>query len=252
MRRIFTAIACIAIACAAAPTEVDRPGSVPPPPPTPPPPPPVGGGLRLLFLGNSLTYTHDVPALVIQLAVRAGQAEPAVVTRAFPNYALEDHWNDGAARDVLRSGKFTHLIMQQGPSTQPDSRVNLIEWVGKWADAARQASAQAVVYGVWPPMGGNIDAGITNHADAASAANARLVPVAAVWRAALQADPALPLAGPDGFHPSVHGAWLAAAVITVGLYDVPVASLANLFPTQINAGQEATMKTAMRTVLQRP
>ena len=248
MRRIFAIIACITIACASAPTEPDPPGSTSPPPP---PPPSSAPALRLLFLGNSLTYTHDVPRLVAQLAVAAGRREPAIVTRAEANYALEDHWNDGTARGVLRTGNFTFVIMQQGPSTQPDSRVHLIEWVRTWSDEARIVGTQPAVYGVWPPTGGDIDAGITNHADAAAAANARLFPVAAVWRAVRQADATVPLAGPDGFHQSAHGAWLAAAVITVGLYDVPVASLVNLFPSAITPSQEATMKAAMRAVLQR-
>jgi hypothetical protein len=209
-------------------------------------------GLHLLFLGNSLTYTHDVPRLVARLAVGAGRDEPIIVTRALPNYALEDHWNDGTTRGVLRAGRFAFVVMQQGPSTQADSRVHLIEWVRTWSDEARSVSAQPAVYGVWPPAGGNLDAGITNYADAATAAGARLFPVGAVWRAAWRDDPALPLAGPDGFHPSPHGAWLAAAVITVGIYDVPVASLVNLFPEVITAAQEAVMKNAIRAVLQRP
>ncbi len=205
--------------------------------------------MRLLFLGNSLTYTHDVPRLVARLARAAGRLEPAIVSRAEPNYALEDHWNDGVARSVLRSGNFRYVIMQQGPSTLPESRLDLIHWTKRWSDEARVAGTTPAMYGVWPPRGGNLDAGIVNYADAATNAATVLFPVAAVWREAWAADPSLPLYGPDGFHPGAHGAWLAAVVITSVLFDLSPHTLNNLYPESISPYQEATMKAAAARIL---
>jgi hypothetical protein len=40
-----------------------------------------------------------------------------------------------------------------------------------------------------------------------------LLPVGEAWRAAWRRDPEMPLYGPDGFHPTATGTYLAALVI---------------------------------------
>jgi len=55
------------------------------------------------FIGNSLTYVNDVPALVQAIGKANGEK---VETRmvAYPDYSLEDHWNGGDARRA-RAGR---------------------------------------------------------------------------------------------------------------------------------------------------
>ena len=48
---------------------------------------------------------------------------------------------------------------------------------------------------------------------AAEAADGILLPVGEAWRVAWKKDPRPALYGPDGFHPSVAGSYLAAAVM---------------------------------------
>ena len=52
--------------------------------------------LTILFVGNSLTYTHDLPGAVATVAEAAGH-DVAVAEAAYPSFALEDHWNRGIA-----------------------------------------------------------------------------------------------------------------------------------------------------------
>jgi len=59
--------------------------------------------LRVLFVGNSLTATNDLPAQVAALAAGTGRwLEYRTV--AFGGYNLEDHWNNGEARRALAGG----------------------------------------------------------------------------------------------------------------------------------------------------
>lgn len=51
------------------------------------------GKTRVLFLGNSLTYVNDLPAMVEAIARLAGDTSIATATVAFPDFALEDYWN---------------------------------------------------------------------------------------------------------------------------------------------------------------
>src|SRR4051812_27312281 len=50
------------------------------------------GGVHVLFIGNSLTYTNDLPRTVEQIAASAGDT---IRTRAvaLPDFALIDHVN---------------------------------------------------------------------------------------------------------------------------------------------------------------
>jgi hypothetical protein len=61
-------------------------------------------GIRVLFIGNSLTYGNDVPAIVRALAVQHGGPPLRTTTVAFPNMSLDDHWRDGTARRALPAG----------------------------------------------------------------------------------------------------------------------------------------------------
>ena len=53
--------------------------------------------LRVLFVGNSLTHTNDLPAVVATLA-RSRGTEIEYETIAPGGFSLEDHWNAGACR----------------------------------------------------------------------------------------------------------------------------------------------------------
>ena len=60
--------------------------------------------LHVLFVGNSLTSTNDLPATVAAFAHAVGHVEVDVKMVAPGGYALEDHWTDGVARAALDAG----------------------------------------------------------------------------------------------------------------------------------------------------
>lgn len=229
----------VLLACAGTPTV---PGTDPDvPPPTAPTP---DGALRVLMIGNSLTYTWDVPGLVAEMAARAGLPRPQIRSIAEPNAALEDHWEAGTALGALRTGAYDVIVMQQGPSTLASSGAHLREWIRRWSDEARQRGTTPAVYAVWPPAGGNLDAGIAHYTEAATTSGAALFPVAQAWRLAWQDHPRPMLYGPDQFHQGPDGAWLAALVIVAMLHDRPVSSFANLLTDRIPAETEAVLRRA--------
>src|SRR5687767_1414311 len=75
----------------------------------------------ILFVGNSLTYTNDLPSMVVELAQKKGLTVKTEML-AFPNYALEDHWNDGRMEDLIDEKKYDFVVIQQGPSSQEEGR----------------------------------------------------------------------------------------------------------------------------------
>ena len=212
------------------------------PPPAPPPPPP--GTLRVLMLGNSLTYTWGIPSLLADMAAQAGELRPVVTAITGPFASLESHWTDGVGLGPLRTGTYDVLIMQQIAPDNGDAYGFLLDWSGIWADEARRFSTRPFIYAVWPPEGGELDVAITNSTNAANAKSMGLLPVAHAFRIAAQATPAPPIYGLDGYNPSPHGAWLAALVMSAMLFERPVADFPNVITDRITPSEEAILRSA--------
>ena len=169
--------------------------------------------IRILFVGNSLTYANDLPATVCALA-RATGKRVVCESVAKPDYSLEDHWNEREARNAIARG-WDFVVLQQGPSALPESRRLLIAYTKRFDAEIRQAGARTALYMVWPSRARRADfPGVSqSYAAAAKAVKGLLIPAGDAWRAAWASDPKLPLYGPDGFHPSASGSYLAALVI---------------------------------------
>ena len=213
MRRwTWAALAVLAWACATGPEEV-RGQQLP------------EAELRVVFLGNSLTYTHDVPALVQQMADADGRSM-AHRDLVAPDFGLEDHWNGGAPR-VLRALEADVVVMQQGPSTLPDNRVHLIRWSRRFAEVVREAGGVPAMYMVWPSddRRSAFPDVRTSYRLAADSADALFIPAGQTWVEAWARDGSLRLYGDDGFHPSYLGALAAAQTIYAVLFGVPADSV---------------------------
>jgi hypothetical protein len=175
---------------------------------------------RILFIGNSLTEANDLPEMVRGLAVLAGHPEPAIGTVLHGGYSLADHLTEGTAQQTIQGGAWSIVILQQGPSGLPASRVQLVADAQRFDAIDRAAGARTGLYMVWPdstrPTA--FDSVSLSYRSAAAAVGGILFAVGDAWQAAWRRDPSLPLYGPDGFHPSVEGSYLAALVIYAGLY----------------------------------
>lgn len=175
--------------------------------------------LKVLFVGNSLTYYHRMPLIVEAIARANGGPTIATTTIAVGGYSLGDHLAAGDAERALRSGGFDLVVMQQGPSSLPASRVLLREDVARFAEIARDSGTEPAVYQVWAELDRYevFPDVLESYRLAAEDVHAPLYAVGSAWLVAWDIDPALPLYGPDGFHPSPHAAYLAALVIYEGL-----------------------------------
>jgi len=177
--------------------------------------------LRVLFIGNSLTYANDLPDMIETLADSAGVERTYVESVAFPNFALEDHWAQGPALESIRRGGWDFVIMQQGPSALPESRVNLVEWAAKFGTEIKKVGAMPAMYTVWPSgdRAFDFERVVESYALAAQAAGGVIFPAGAAWLAAWRRRPSLALYGGDNFHPSPTGSYLAAVTIVGGMLD---------------------------------
>ena len=169
--------------------------------------PGTGGEARVLFIGNSLTQFNGLTGMA---------REPLSVEEiTFPGFSLEDHWNEGTARRTIGRGGWRYVVLQQGPSSLPESRENLLLWAGRFNQAIRGAGARPAYYSVWPDITRTafFDDVSESYRQAAAATDGLLLPAGEAWRAAWRRQPDLALYGSDDFHPSVRGSYLAALVI---------------------------------------
>jgi hypothetical protein len=180
--------------------------------------------LRVLYLGNSLTYTNDLPAMVSAIAAKVGRVQIDHEMFAPGGWALEDHWAGGTSRDLLDNGTWDAVVLQQGPSSLPESGLNLTEWTKRWADEARAHGVRPALLTAWPELARSyaFAAVISHHRAAARAAKAALFPAGEAWLNVLHVRHRPGLYGPDGFHPSPLGTYVAAVSIYAGLTgDLP-------------------------------
>lgn len=173
----------------------------------------------ILFVGNSLTYTNDLPLLLKKYAKQKGVVVSTKMI-AYPNYAIEDHWNDGKVQKLIESKKYDFVIIQQGPSSQPDGRKMLIDYGKKYNKLCMSSNAKLCYFMVWPSLRyyHTFENVIKNHKDAAAANSSILLPVGKVWKEYIKTTKDYGYYSADRFHPSLKGSQVAAKVIFETLF----------------------------------
>ncbi len=201
-------------------------------------------GLSVLFLGNSLTAENDLPGMVAALADAAGVDRFRYDEVTIGGASLEDHWNDGRAVEAIEGARWDIVVLQQGPSSLSSSRLNLIEWAGRFAEKIRERGGRPALYMVWPPLGGDWDGSTRSYTDAAVAVDGMLFPAGEALRA-IHAEGGIALFAADQFHPSRVGTYLAALVIMGGLTERSTEGLSLLQSiVDLPASQSARLERA--------
>lgn len=170
--------------------------------------------LRLLFVGNSLTDSNDLPGIVQALAKAHGETmQVDSVTLGGAN--LEDHWDDGEALRRIAQGRWSIVVLQQGPSSAPDSREHLREWTRRFDQKIREAGGRTALYMVWPtPDRINFfDEVRESYRLAALDVKGLFFPAGEAIREAQRRNVGTSLYTGDQFHPSAAGSYAAGLSI---------------------------------------
>ena len=182
---------------------------------------------RVLFIGNSLTYYNDLPGTVAQLA-GAMNTTIEVASVARPNFALIDHVSkESNALETIDGARWDYVVLQQGPSSLPLSRDTLLIATRLLDQHVKAAGGRSALFMVWPESSRFhvFDDVRDSYQIAAEEVEGLFLPAGEAWRAAWDADPQLLLYGPDGYHPSELGTYLAALVMYEGITGQDARSL---------------------------
>lgn len=221
MIRGFTSVvACMAAVCLSGSAQTPAAGD----------PPPEPRAMRVLFIGNSLTYFNNLPHLVAALADSAHHPPMSTRMTVGPGFTLKRHWEDGLSAAALREASWDYVVLQeQGAFGLPAELVNgltrfrpmvFFDYARRFDRAIREAGAKTVFFQSWaardlPEDQDTID-GI--YESIANELGARVAPVGMAWRESLHKRRSLHLYQADGSHPSPAGSYLAACVFYATLY----------------------------------
>ena len=178
--------------------------------------------MRVLFLGNSFTYFHDLPVM----AARLTGWDTDSVTRggAYLHQFLDPKDELNARMEAaLEKGPWDYVVLQEQSFNAVGNPEDFLKSVKGLCEKIRALGAAPVLYCSWAYKEGGPflqEAGLSyqqmmegllaSYTRAAQENQALIAPVGPAF-AQLQKD--YPLYDPDTLHPSLYGSFLAACVI---------------------------------------
>ena len=172
--------------------------------------------LSALFIGNSLTYTNDMPGMLVAIAAGDG-VTIHTGSNTTPNTALIDHVIGGDGPAAIQAQHWDFVVMQQGPTTLDVCRDTLLLAVRQLDSTVRKSGGRSAVMMTWPAAADSgqhaFDIVRESFQSAAREVGGTFLPVGEAWRAAWRLNRTLALYGSDLYHPAPLGSYLAALVI---------------------------------------
>ena len=208
---------------------------------------------RILWLGHSFTYNHDMPDMVARIADSAGsEVRYDIVVQAFGGASLEKHWNNARSRESLAEGNWDRVVIH------PESRLGPLEAGDDYFrhgamlfEAA--GNARRVIVSTWigsdprPEYLSNLE---TNLRGLANLTGAQLIDVAQVWEDVRAQPLPFPLYRSDGHHPSLQGSYLAALVVYAELAQADVGNV-RYAPWRMSREDAALLRDRVQRSLRR-
>jgi hypothetical protein len=169
---------------------------------------------QVLFVGNSLTYTNDLPRVFQAISLASGY-DVGVEMMANPDVALIDYvYNPAAMRELERSA-WDFVVLQQGTTSVPICRDTLVLAAQRMDPLIRRNGGVPALMMTWPSASRQHvwNEVYASYALAAQSVDGVFLPVGDAWLEAWKIDSRMPLYGPDGYHPGQAGTLLAAFVL---------------------------------------
>lgn len=200
---------------------------------------------NILFIGNSHTYSNDVPALVRNLLVSDG-APRTIHTDSMQVAMLNDGAQNQAILDAIKSKKY-QVIVLQGALISSSHKYKYKQDGGiTLAKLAVKAGARTILCAEWPRRGWDESAYIMQHYEMISQpSGAEIASVPYVADRAIAAK--LDIWSRDGNHANLLGSYLAACTLYCW-----IAKPKSLVPTWAPRGlRRADAQTVLRFASER-
>ena len=173
--------------------------------------------LRILFVGNSLTYFNEMPRLFSTLAAAGLHRRVVVGLVSLGSASPYVLWTFTDVTQVMAAMPWDAIVVQMKPRSG-NTRANFERYARLFTQAATAHHARTVLWTEYAGLNtaGDVQATIdTSLASAARTAGATVAPVSAAWAAVRQANDATwrALYYSDDVHPSALGSYLLSLVM---------------------------------------
>ncbi len=177
--------------------------------------------LKILFVGNSLIFTNDLPLVLLDL-LKARREKPKTgisLERGFKFYSvvqggfrLEDHWNYKIASQCIKEGgPWDYVILQEQSVATADTNYDISRYSQLFAEEIKAAGAKIAWFVAWSycdePEANKTAA--VRQAELAAKLQATKMPAGDCWARSQEKNPGIKLYM-DQIHPSPAGTYLAA------------------------------------------
>ena len=188
-------------------------------------------GPQVLFIGNSYTFSNDLPKMFTKLA-RSGGHDVGTELLANGGWTLEEHAQVSESVELIRQGTWNYVVLQEQsivPSKPVERVQSMYPAVRILNEEIANNGASTILFMTWGRREGLSQLGYRNfyemqnelaigYWNIARQLDIVVSPVGLAWQRALQREPQIDLWQSDGSHPSVEGSYLAACVFYAVLF----------------------------------
>jgi PKD repeat protein len=216
----------------------------------------------VLFLGNSYTYVNNLPQMIHDVALSAGD------TLVFDSYApggyrLSDHYNDSISQNKIIAGGWNYVVLQ-GQSQEPITNTSNFRNGGfalNHLAVQYDPCSVTMLYMTWGRKNGDtlncatfpemctyqgMDTTLRNeYLKLASDIKGEIAPVSVAWNYLRQNYPGIELYQPDESHPSLAGSYAAACCFYAALFKKDPTLIT--FNPGLSAADASIIKAVVKT-----
>ncbi len=223
---------------------------------------------RVLFVGNSYTYSNDLPGMFTQLAASMGETVQTGMV-APGGYTFQGHTTYAATQTAIAQGDWDFVVFQeqsQRPAFPPAQvATEVYPYAAQLAQQVRAANpcTEVVFLMTWgrengdaancpsyPPLctyEGMQQRLYESYVEMAALNNAWCAPAGEVWRTHRNDFPSTGLYN-DGSHPNVLGSYIAATTLASTLFRRSCVD-ATMVPAGITTEQALAVRTMASTIV---
>ena len=213
--------------------------------PAPPVKQPAAGELNVLFIGNSLTSSNDLPATVAALA-KAGGKPFIQDSSILPGKTLKEHWEDKKQRSLkkIQSRKWDIVVLQDYSSQPLTGPEDMVTYGTLFSKEIAKQGAKTAWFMTWAGRNHPNDQPVFTKAytDLATATGGILIPVGVAWGSFAGNDRQALFPGSDQKHPGPAGTYLSACVFYGVLFHASPVGLPGEFDFVMANGKPTKVK----------
>jgi hypothetical protein len=194
--------------------------------------------VRVLFIGNSLTYFNEMPWLAEEVA-KSLSVKPRLRAdfSGRSGATLRQQWERGRAVRAIREGKYHYVVLQPQSTEILRPEEQTLRYAKMLDEEIRQSGAKTILFLTWAPLTAKHEQSAYNRefAKLSKELGARIAPVGVAWESLRKQG--IELFDQSGLHANLAGSYLSACVFVATIYDRSPAKAVYTFDVHFDEDQ---------------